>query len=95
MDRSATGSTSPASRWTWTSQSTFLDLKPSNILLDDQLRPRVADLGLAMLRQQDRAGGKAEVVGTPDYMAPEIRTDGLDAALISRADVYSLGVYRV
>ena len=60
------------------------DLKPSNILLDGALRPRVADLGLALLRREDGQGGKAEVVGTPDYMAPEIFSDSLDATLSAR-----------
>jgi serine/threonine-protein kinase len=68
------------------------DLKPSNILLDDQMRPRVADLGLAMLSKQERQGGQTEIVGTPDYMAPETAfPEGIDPALRPRADIYSLG----
>jgi eukaryotic-like serine/threonine-protein kinase len=71
------------------------DLKPSNILLDDHLRPRIADLGLAMLCKQERTagpGGATEVAGTPDYMAPETAfPDGVDPALRPRADIYSLG----
>jgi eukaryotic-like serine/threonine-protein kinase len=68
------------------------DLKPSNILLDDKFRPRVADLGLAVLCQRDRPGGEIEAAGTPDYMAPEtVFGEGVDAALRPRADVYSLG----
>ena len=65
------------------------DLKPSNILLDLQLRPRVADLGLATLWLQD-APDKTEVVGTPAYMAPEIAMGEMDPALRERVDVYSL-----
>jgi eukaryotic-like serine/threonine-protein kinase len=66
------------------------DIKPSNILLDDKLRPRVADLGLAALRRIDQPIA-SEMVGTPAYMAPEIVFTSLsDPALASRSDVYSL-----
>jgi serine/threonine-protein kinase len=66
------------------------DIKPSNILLDDGLRPRVTDLGLAV---QVRDGELLkEVVGTPGYMAPEISFDGVaDRGATVLSDVYSLG----
>jgi serine/threonine protein kinase len=67
------------------------DLKPTNILLDAELRPRIADLGLSVLWRQDEPS-KREIVGTPAYMAPEIAfADRFDSAHRSRADVYSLG----
>ncbi len=66
------------------------DLKPSNILLDAALRPRIADLGLAVLCRQDRPS-QQELVGTPAYMAPEIAfSAAVEPALQARADVYSL-----
>jgi serine/threonine-protein kinase len=66
------------------------DLKPSNILLDAKLRPRIADMGLAVLRR-DHGSMHCEIAGTPAYMAPEVAFGReVDHAHRSRADVYSL-----
>jgi len=67
------------------------DIKPSNILLDARLCPRVADLGVAAICRGNQRS-RPEVVGTPHYMAPEVVFQReLDATLRARADVYSLG----
>jgi serine/threonine protein kinase len=75
-----------------------LDLKPENLILTadaetQELRVKVADLGLACLK--GLAGGSvtfdtgAETIRVPYYVSPE---KCLDGALDARSDVYSLGV---
>lgn len=65
------------------------DVKPSNILLDDQGRPRLSDFGLAMPRDESRMTDTGILIGTAGYVAPEQeRREKVDG----RADVYSLSV---
>lgn len=69
------------------------DIKPSNLLLDRQGAVKIADLGLALVSQLNANEGAltqtGQVMGTPDYLAPEQCDDThhVDA----RADIYSLG----
>jgi Protein kinase domain len=66
------------------------DVKPSNLLLDEKGRVRLADLGL--VRPLEGGGdltATATAVGTPGYMSPE-QIRGLDPS--PAADLYSLGV---
>lgn len=65
------------------------DLKPSNVLLDKNLRCRVADFGLSMLYENVMS---TEVAGTLAYMAPELSNSlGGRRPVGPVSDVYSLG----
>ena len=71
------------------------DIKPTNILIDEWGRARVADFGLAKLVGQDwfdtaAFGGTGAGLGTPGYAAPEQKRS--DPEVDQRTDVFSLGV---
>jgi eukaryotic-like serine/threonine-protein kinase len=69
------------------------DVKPSNLMLTPQGTVKVLDLGLARLRSEGLTEGDVtgtgQIVGSPDFMAPEQGLDPRDAD--AHTDVYSLG----
>ncbi|KAK4274221.1 hypothetical protein QN277_017481 [Acacia crassicarpa] len=66
------------------------DVKSSNILLDEFMKPRIADFGLAKIVQPNVSHDPTQVIaGTHGYIAPEY---GYTYKVNEKSDVYSFGV---
>lgn len=66
-----------------------LDVKPQNILLDENFGAKLADFGLAKLMDRTQSRAFTRVRGTPGYLAPEWL---LHASATDKSDVYSFGM---
>ena len=65
------------------------DIKPENILVNSNLELKIADFGLALVKNEQILTQKSSIVGTPGYMSPE-QIRGED--LISQTDLFSAGI---
>jgi serine/threonine protein kinase/Flp pilus assembly protein TadD len=65
------------------------DLKPHNIMVDEEGNVRIMDFGIARTTKAKGITGSGMMIGTPEYMSPE-QVEGKDTD--QRSDIYSLGI---
>jgi eukaryotic-like serine/threonine-protein kinase len=65
------------------------DIKPQNVLIDEEGRAKLTDFGISRQLEQDGMTATGRVLGTTDYVAPE---QAMGKGVDPRSDVYSLGV---
>lgn len=65
-----------------------LDIKPQNILLDENFNAKVSDFGLSKLIDRDKSQVVTTMRGTPGYIAPEWRL----SKITEKVDIYSFGI---
>ncbi|TYI41927.1 hypothetical protein ES332_A01G061100v1 [Gossypium tomentosum] len=65
------------------------DLKPNNVLLDEDMVAHLSDFGIAKLLCEDVSMIQTMTMATFGYMAPEY---GIEGIVSSKGDVYSFGI---
>ena len=65
------------------------DVKPQNVLLDEEGSAKVTDFGIARTLDEEGLTADGRVLGTTDYVSPE---QALGQPVTGQSDLYSLGV---
>src|SRR3954463_14296672 len=65
------------------------DVKPQNVMIDEEGRAKVTDFGIALGLEAEGLTAAGRVVGTTDYVSPE---QALGQEVTGQSDVYSLGI---
>ncbi|XP_059638741.1 probable LRR receptor-like serine/threonine-protein kinase At3g47570 [Cornus florida] len=65
------------------------DLKPSNVLLDEDMVAHVGDFGIAKILAENKTATQTETLGTVGYIAPEYGSEG---RVSIKSDIYSYGI---
>jgi eukaryotic-like serine/threonine-protein kinase len=65
------------------------DVKPQNVLIDEEGAAKVTDFGIARTLEEDGLTADGRVLGTTDYVSPE---QALGQHVNGQSDLYSLGV---
>jgi serine/threonine-protein kinase len=65
------------------------DIKPQNVLVDEEGSAKVTDFGIARSLEEDGLTADGRVLGTTDYVSPE---QALGHDVDGQSDIYSLGV---
>ncbi|XP_059669568.1 probable LRR receptor-like serine/threonine-protein kinase At3g47570 [Cornus florida] len=65
------------------------DLKPSNVLLDEDMVAHVGDFGIAKFLMENKIETQTKTLGTIGYIAPEYGSEG---RVSTKGDIYSYGI---
>ncbi|XP_029149429.2 probable LRR receptor-like serine/threonine-protein kinase At3g47570 [Arachis hypogaea] len=67
----------------------YCDVKPCNVLLDEDMVGHVSDFGIAKLLGEGQSKEYTKTMATVGYIAPEFGSKGI---ISTKGDVYSLGI---
>jgi hypothetical protein len=65
------------------------DVKPQNVLIDEEGAAKVTDFGIARVLEEPGLTDDGRVLGTTDYVSPE---QALGRSVTGQSDLYSLGI---